>query len=512
MSPHPDRPHPSRSNPGLPYPGGSYPGGAYPGLPYPGTGTMPRRGAGYLRLSTLAWAAILSVAIGMSLFSTEPLLIFASLLTLPLGAMLLWRIGEPPILYAVFFLQWLSISTGVFQAAMEGLSLAELLGVPGMVEATWLSLIGLLMLAGGMRLALRGSSPPRVDILRQEVHGYSLSRITRAYLFAVLFFYAFDFVIWRIPGLSQALLALTGLRWVIFFVLAVKILMERRGYGLLALAFGYELASGFLSFFSDYKFVVLILGLAFVVARPSITTRTLSKLLLIFVFMVALSALWSAIKADYRSFLNQGTGAQTVLVNPTERAVKLQQLVADAGIGSLSLGLERLLDRVMYTEYFGRVVDRIPAYYPHERGTLWLTAVVHVLTPRLFFPEKAALTADIENTARYTGLNLMQEGGNTEISLGYMAECYIDFGAMGMFIPIGLLGFLYGFEYRYFVSRPRNLLFAYGAAVAVLKSAGLYETTIIKVLGGNLTTFITLYLALRFLVPGVSGFMRRKPD
>lgn len=491
MSPHPSRPN--------------------PGLPYPGTDMMHWRGAGYLRLSTLAWAAILIVSIGMSQFSTEPLLVFASLLTLPLGAMLLWRIGEPPILFAVLFMQWLSISTGVFQAAMNGQSLAELLGVPGMVEATWLSLIGLLMLAGGMHLALRGSSPPRVDILRQEVHGYSLSRITWAYLFAILFFYALDFIIWRMSGLSQALLALTSLRWVIFFVLAVKILMERQGYGLLALAFGYELASGFLSFFSDYKTVILILAMAFVVARPKLNMRVILQLLLIFVLMVVLSVLWSAIKPEYRNFMNKGTGVQFALVSPTERAIKLQQLVVNAGSGFLSMGLERLLDRVNYTEYFGRVVERIPAYYPHEQGTLLLAAVTHVLTPRLFFPNKATLTADIENTARYTGLNLIQEGGNTEISLGYMAESYIDFGSLGMFIPIMLLGLLYGFEYRYFVTRPRNLIFAYGAAVAVLHSVGLYGMTIIKVLGGNLTLFITLYLALMYLIPAVSGYFRRKP-
>ena len=479
-----------------------------PLLPLKGWNYVRKLNLGYLRFGPQTWAiGVLAVGL-LSALVAAPLLTAACILVLPVGATLLWREGEPPILFAVFFMQWLQVSTGVFQADFAGLSVEDSFGVPGVVTATWLSLLGLLVLAAGIRLALRSIGPSQFATLLAEVHRYRLRRVEQAYLGAILAALALGFFVWIIPGLSQLLLALTSLRWVFFFVLVVTVMVKRRGYSVLALAFGFELLDGFTSFFSDYKTVFFIFALAFFTARPRVTGRMIVYAFSILGVVLTLSAFWSVVKMDYRDYVSGGTGQQVVLVSPLEQLDKLGELVGNAGFAALPEGFERLTDRVQYTEYFGRVVDRIPSRYPHEDGMLWGAALRHVLMPRLLFPDKAALTADVLNTERYTGLNMIeQQGRDTEVPLGYMAESYIDFGKFGMFIPIGLLGLLYGLMYRYFVSRPRYLLFAYGAAAAMLRVAGSYETTAVKLLGGGLTAFAAMYLAFRFMVPKVHRWL-----
>lgn len=462
----------------------------------------------FVRIGASGWALIAILVVTQLAMGAEPLLGAACVLIIPVGLGLLWRKGEPPILFAIFFLQWMSVSTAVFQANVNGTSLDEMFDSSGIVTATWLSLAGLLVLAATMRLAMKGVKASSAEDLRREVAGYSLRRIAQAYLGSILILLAVESVMWRIPGLNQLLLGLTGFRWAFFFVLAVTVLVNRRGYVLLALAFGYELVVGFTSFFSDFKMVFFVLALALVTARGTISRFTVAKMALVAAVVVVFSAMWSLVKTEYRDFLNQGSGEQVVLVGPMERLEKIASLMSALTIESIPEGFQKLADRVQYTEYFGRVAEQIPRFHPHEGGLLWWAAVRHVLMPRLLFPDKPGLTADIENTDRYTAMEIIsQTGPNTEITLGYMAESYIDFGYFGMFIPIALLGLLYGLECRYFVSQRRHVLFAHGSSIAALSIGMYYGMSAVKILGGSLTAFIAVYLAFRYLVPPVHRWL-----
>jgi dolichyl-phosphate-mannose--protein O-mannosyl transferase len=81
----------------------------------------------------------------------------------------------------------------------------------------------------------------------------------------------------------------------------------------------------------------------------------------------------------------------------------------------------------------------------------------------------------------------------TSIGIGYIAESYVDFGPVGMFIPIALLGAFYGLIYRQFVIKSRYRLVGCGIATAVLVFGGnVVETSNVKLVGGNLTALIVL--------------------
>src|SRR5204863_3861183 len=120
-----------------------------------------------------------------------------------------------------------------------------------------------------------------------------------------------------------------------------------------------------------------------------------------------------------------------------------------------------------YVKFFALTIENVPANIPYENGTLWLGTVNHVLMPRFLFPNKPAIH-DSERTRYYTGIKVAGPEEGTSIGIGYMAESYVDFGPVGMFVPILFLGMLYGLIYRFFVHRYPVKVVGFAMATSVL--------------------------------------------
>ena len=471
----------------------------------------PRGRSAYLRFGAPIWALIAPAMMIVAALSTEPALTFASLAVLVAGAQLLWRPGEPPMLFAAFFIQWLQISLSLFRASFYGVELPELLASSnGIVTATWLSLAGLMVLACGVRFMLRGVGPGAWDLLIFDIRHYSFKKAFIIYCLAQVFFFELETVTRWYPDLTQPVLALSNLRWIFFFIVATIVFAKKRGYPLLVLIFLFEMTRGFLSFFSDFTQVFLVAALAFMTARPKINAWTLAVTSVIFAAVLVLAAAWSVVKFDYRDFLNGGTGQQTITVGPTDRLARISDLMLNEGLTHLSKGFDRLARRIEYTYFFGRVVDRVPSVLPYDDGALWGNAVLRVFTPRLLFPDKTPMGADVLTTQHYSGLVLTwRTNNNTEIPLGYMAESYIDFGPFGMFVPIFLLGLLVGAEYRYLIKRRQYLLFSYGAASVILMPMTQFGWSAAKILGANVTSLAAFYVLMLLIVPRIHQWLSK---
>ena len=96
-------------------------------------------------------------------------------------------------------------------------------------------------------------------------------------------------------------------------------------------------------------------------------------------------------------------------------------------------------------------VESAPDPEHYER---WRDALNHVFTPRLFFPDKAALSDTDVFERRALGGQSDEEHVGTSISIGHMAENFIDFGFPGMLLPMLGMGLLLGGMARYFMTRP----------------------------------------------------------
>jgi hypothetical protein len=475
---------------------------------------QPRRAQyhAYIRIPITLWGLIFLAAFLIALPSYDPLLTFACVAVLPLLATLIWHIGEPPVAFAALIAQWLQVSAGTFRATQNGVELNDLFHTGGANYATWLSLTGLIVLAAGIRVANLNRAPMDTGALYAEIQSYSYSRVLAAYCLAQGTNLLFSGMIWIVPGLAQALLAATQLRWLFYFILAVTTLVQKRGYIFLVAATAFEIVLGFTSFFSDFKTVFFVFAVSYLMVQRRINARMVISLAVLFSVLFYMGVLWSAVKTQYREYQNGGTGAQVSLVGPLDSLETLGQLLSNVDSRQFWYGVDALVERVEYTRYFGFVTDNVPSYIPYDDGAIWASAVYHVVTPRLFFPDKGELTADIDNTIRYTGLTFAGGGHDTEIPLGYMAESYIDFGPVFMFVAIFLLGLLYGAQYRYLATVPRYKLFAYGAMPVVLLPATEFGLTAAKILGGSLTIFAVSYIALWVFVPSLRRFILAKQN
>jgi hypothetical protein len=119
----------------------------------------------------------------------------------------------------------------------------------------------------------------------------------------------------------------------------------------------------------------------------------------------------------------------------------------------------------------------------------------------MLFPEKTVID-DTTRTNYYTG-GLAGESESTSISLGWIAEMYIDFGYTGMFPAILLVGILYGQVYRRFLrwTASHGLLGA-AMATAVLTGVGALENSFTKTFGGITVALLVAWATVKFVVPG----------
>jgi hypothetical protein len=216
---------------------------------------------------------------------------------------------------------------------------------------------------------------------------------------------------------------------------------------------------------------------------------------------LGLAVIWTAIKSDYRNYVNDGERTQTVNVGYVEQMQKLGELTLELEADDLAFGVENLFQRLSYVEFFGYTIERVPAQLQYENGAILWDAATRPFMPRILFPEKTAIN-DSDRTNLYTGLNMAGAEDGTSISLGWIAELYIDFGAWGMMLAAMLIGVLYGAIYRFLTSWSKSQgLLGFATATVVLFGAVYLESSITKVIGGIVVSLLAVLVINYVLGP-----------
>jgi len=100
----------------------------------------------------------------------------------------------------------------------------------------------------------------------------------------------------------------------------------------------------------------------------------------------------------------------------------------------------------------------------------------------------------------------------TSIGIGYVGESYIDFGPVGMFTPIFLLGLLYGVINRFFITRTRYKLLGSAFAVSILIfSAYEIETSNIKLVGGVIAAALVSIVIYKAFAGTIMRVLQKSP-
>jgi hypothetical protein len=427
-----------------------------------------------------------------------------------IGTYLLWRPGEAQILLFLFAYQWLQVTSTLFFANIRGVPVSELLlGFPAMDQAAFLVILALMVLAIGMRL---GAGPPQPFLLaRAHIAITTVSPVRWLHLHAVWWGVSTASLLLaaEIPGLSQPLLALADFKWATFVILTIVTFVHPGASPIpWLIVFAVEFLSSIGGYFSTFKsvFVYTLIALTAVSVRISLWRATGGMIAA--VMMLTFGIYWSAIKQDYRRFVSGGEQAQIVVVSRAEAFGKILDLVAGVDAQHLSRATENLANRFAELDIFSSVLVNVPSVVPHEGGTLWWDAVSRPFMPRMLFSDKAIID-ESELSRRYTGIQMagMEEG--TQISMGYIAESYIDFSEFGMWGVLLLFGYCIGRIYRWLVDHPNGHgIFGFGLACATLLQAGSIGASSAKIVGGVLVCILVAAILLNFIVPKYLRWLR----
>jgi hypothetical protein len=452
----------------------------------------------------------------LGLLSANPLITAFGLWIPPLLFRLLRRPGEPPVLLFAASFQWLQAFSPILSADVAGVAIRELdsayasqLGGNELEMAAWLSLMGVVCLAAGVHCSLRNHRLSDLQQFQQEALNLDRFKLFVACFVGLGFSLLITQISFLAGGFRQPVLALASLKWVPIFLLAWTTLQVRRDRGYLLAVVLVEVILGFSGYFSGFKnilFLLLVVIAGVGMSRHRLPLVTLSIGVLVTLLPVAV---WQAVKHDYRSFLNNGTNQQVITVDWADRMQFLSSRILSVTSEELREGISKGVDRVGYITFFAHSIQYIPDHMPHQHGKLWIGAVEHVLMPRFLFPSKPALN-ESERTRTYTGLYVAGEEQGTSISIGYIGESYIDFGPVGMFVPIFLLGYFYGWVYKSLIFRSRYKLLGFSIATSLLLfSMMLIETSNIKLFGGVLSGFLSLLIIQRCFERDIWNFFLR---
>jgi hypothetical protein len=439
-----------------------------------------------VRPAFLGFLALLALA---GAFTANGLITAAALALVPILIALLWRNGEPPVLLLACLFQWLQATAAIFYTNELHVTLEEAFGSNRLAIASWLSIGAVLALAFGIRFAFTGASASQSTIIEAEAAQIDVRKVANVYFLSAAVSTFLGIFAWRLPSVSQPILAVASMKWATIFLLFYVVLQQRRGYGFLAACLGLEFALGTLGLFADFKCVFVVLLVVAMSSTRALRGQRLAAILGCFAVLFVLGVVWTSIKTDYREFLNEGAESDEAV--PIERKFsKLTDLVETVTWENLTDGFDALILRVSYVNFFALTIENVPNRVPFENGELWKEAVIHVLTPRLLFPDKLALD-DSERTRLYTGVNVAGAESGTSIGIGYVGESYVDFGEGLMFTPIFVMGIIYGLIDRLFISRARHKILGSAFAVAILLfNAYAIETSNIKLLGGVIVSVL----------------------
>jgi hypothetical protein len=404
----------------------------------------------------------------------------------------------------VFYLlwQWLQVFARTLVGMTDGEEMARGLYGPWVVDAYWYMLASVVVLALAIRVVLSTARPPTP---RQAVAHLAWRPVDLFvfYLGALAISTAARFGGETISALDQPMEAVARFKFIGIFLLFGGVLTSRKGVGFLLAVIAMELLMGFSGLLGDFRGVFIILFIAALAVRIRWTGMTSVVVAAAAVMLVVLGLFWTSVKTEYREVATGSDDSQNVKMSLDVRYAYLGNRVASAGDIDWGRASYALLIRLAYVDIFGSVIG-VKLVSP-EQGYLrqWSDALSHVFQPRFLFPDKPSLS-DTEVFVRLArGDATEQMRSATSISVGYLAETYVDFGFPAMLAGVFMIGVVVAGVCRYFMAVSLPWLVREAIILAFIYSIGIngVEISLPKLLGAAFMTFLVYALLAKFAFP-----------
>jgi len=377
--------------------------------------------------------------------------------------------------------------------------------------ATLASYIGLIILF--LPIIYYQNKIPNISLqtLRKHAAGLSLERSLRVYIISFFVTNALGGIAFTIAGLSQVIFSLVNIKWFFFLLFGFQVILKNKMWKQFIIIVIIEFLLGFFSFFSDFKTVMFFITFIAIIFLNNVKLKHVIVTAITIVALFYLGVMWTSIKGEYRMFLNKGSKSQTVSVEREEALNKLVELSGNRTEGSFDEAAGEFFSRLQYTYHLAKTMDRIPSVLPHEYGKNIGGILAYVTTPRFLNPDKPKLEATVKAT-KYTGIMYAGALTGVSFSLGYFADCYIDFGYFGMMIPLLILGLLFGSTYFYFIKNSSpNFVFNYAVVGAMFMEFNAFEADGTYLMGRLFATLLTFFLLKLFLFPSLYNYLYLQP-
>ena len=439
------------------------------------------------------------------LFFTNGIVLFGGLVVFFLLINLLQQPYKPSVFKVMLFYHFLQISAGIWESNYLGKDINY--RSPSSQYAIIASYIGLLFLF--LPIVYFQNKIPALSLvkLKQYADRISIEKTFRVYVIGFFAMNALIGIAFFIPSLTQIIVSLGNIKWFLFILFGLQSILKdrkRKEFYIICLI---EFALGFYSYFSDFKTILFFI---FFILLCVLTVVRFNKMI---IFSLSIATMfyagifWTSIKGDYRSFLNKGSKSQTVQVEKGEALNKLLELSKKQNSNSFDDATEDFLDRLQYTYHLAKTMDRVPAVISHQDGRNWGNTIAFVLTPRIIDPNKGTYDASVK-ASKYSGIQYSGVKRGVSVSLGYFADGYIDFGYVGMFIPLLILGFIYGGSYFYFVKNSSgNFIFNYAVVGAIYMELFSFESDNIYVIGRLYVNLLVFFMLKIFFFPKLMAYI-----
>jgi hypothetical protein len=235
------------------------------------------------------------------------------------------------------------------------------------------------------------------------------------------------------------------------------------------------------------------------------------------VFSVSLffAVVWTYSKGEYRKYLTGGERTQFIIEQDNLSNIqKFYEIVQRDFLSqnfkeNFLIGFENLVYRVSYVEFLALTMKQVPTYLPHENGNLLVSAIEHILKPRILFPDKKPIY-DSDLTSKYTGVQFAGAEQGTSFSLGTVAESYVDFGKYYMFIPILFFGLWIGWMYKYFIVNGYNIIWGMCYSAPIFQFAWSFPVPTAKFFGWSVTYFIGFWFLNKYVIKHLDNWLLNK--
>jgi hypothetical protein len=406
--------------------------------------------------------------------------------------MLVWRLLRseadegPPVLALAMTTQWVQVTAGLFYTGITGRPLAATDGL----ETERMVLLGLgcvTALTIGLWLgvhAVRQRMPARANA-SLELAGWRL--LLLAYGGTLVATGVMRQLAFSYPTLTQAILALSFAHLAVLFLILRRLTRPRIRPEPILLFLAMEVALGFTGYFSNFKEPLLLAALALLEAFEPRRAQHWAAAGALAATLGIASVMWMGVRTEFRQDIDQ----QWVAASRTGRLQRMQTLLTDwfrQRDDRVHRDLDLLMDRAWAVYYPSLALARVPAVLPHTDGELMRGALLHIVTPRLLFPNKPELPSDSDLVRKYSGVYVAGVEQNTSIAFGYAIESYVDFGAPGLFAPALVFGLFCGGLYAWFLRTLHNRELAVTLVTVIFwLSLYLFERSWAKTLGQTLT-------------------------